>query len=175
LSRNVLKIIILCLISAAVGAYIHYDKIGSQISQKSEGIFNFNADDVDEIVLTRGKRSVFLKRDNHQWMVKEPFESLVDNEKILRLLTIFDYGVVRVVEAAPSDYTLYGLDQPEMEISIVAGGDCGSFTFQIGKDNPTVRCCYAKVEDRSEVLLIGKAYKTELERAIAYFQFHKGG
>ena len=94
---------------------------------------------------------------------------MAENRRINDLLSIFDYGIVRLIDTNPPDYAQYGLDQPKIELGIKIKGNPKFRTLLIGSNNPNNTSCYARVEGQPEVLLIGISYKRELDREPSFF------
>ena len=112
--------------------------------------------------------SFLLKKEGGQWKFEKPHRVNISKKRVDDLLSIFDYGIVGVVDKGPSDYAQYGLDRPEVEIGVRVGGLSKFQTLLIGNNNPMDTCSYARVKGRPEVLLVGTSYGREIEEAISY-------
>ncbi len=135
---------------------------------KAERIFTFNPKDVEEIKLSRGHQTITLKKQEKEWKVwtsaKTGSIKTIGDEKIIsNLLSVFDYGILDVIDDHPKSLADFGLDHPEFELSIKMKGDSAFKTLLIGSDNPAQNSCYAKVETLPRVLLLGILYKTDID------------
>ena len=170
--------IILFFVAFLLGGYVLVYEINGSSKKDPTGplerIFHFQADNVEEIEILRKSQNIFFKKEGAQWDVAHPdFADAVApdiiNKRIQNLLTIFDYGIVRVVVEGPSDISQFGLDKSELLLSIKVKGEAQPKILLIGNDNPTFMSCYAMVEGEQRVLLLGISYKAEIEREIDFF------
>lgn len=170
--RNSTNLILLSILVFLGGYLCVHERPGGRggpEAQKVEKIFNFNIDDIQEITLRWKGVAIFFKKEKGQWMIKKPWEAPADNEKISDLLSLFNYGIIGVVDA-PSDYSQYGLVQPEIEWSIKGKGETAYRSLLIGSNNPNNTSCYARVRGESRVIIIGGAYKSGLQKEAPYFR-----
>src|SRR3972149_7794295 len=172
LSRNRTNLILISIL-VFLGWYLYiYERTGVRgvpESRKVEKIFNFNIDDIQEIMLRWKGGAIFLKKEKGQWRIKKPLEAPADNGKINDLLSLFNYGIVGVIDA-PSDYIQYGLVQPEIEWGIKGKGETAFRSLLIGSNNPNSTSCYARVRGEPRVMIIGGAYKSGLQKEATYFR-----
>jgi len=149
-----------------LGAYVYLFDQGEarkmRDSQEVKKIFNFDKENIREIMLRRKGQTLIFMKEQGQWMIKEPWNIPADKKIIDGLLSVFRYGVVRPIDDHPSDYNQYGLAPPELELGIKARGDSSYRILEIGGNNPNHTSCYARVKGSAHVILIGSAYKTEL-------------
>ncbi len=171
MSRN--KIGILILIFVLLGAYVYFYEIvpSREVEQapEVEKVIDFKLEDVQEIVLKKRGKSILLKIVDGQWSVTNPGEADVSNKEVHDLLSFFNYGIVRLIDANPLDLKQYGLESPRYEFGIKAKGDDIFQTLLIGDDAPGSLSCYAKVKGQSRVVLLGVRYRQELKRALKVF------
>lgn len=149
-----------------LGAYVYFFDQGEarkmRDSQEVKKIFNFDKENIREIMLRRQGQTFIFRKEQGQWMIKEPWNIPADKKIIDGLLSVFRYGVVRPIDDHPSDYNQYGLAPPELELGIKVRGDSSYHILEIGGNNPNQTSCYARVKGTARVILIGSAYKTEL-------------
>jgi hypothetical protein len=166
------KTLILVVILILVGVYF-FELRWQKAEHKVEKVFAFNPQEVDEIRLAKGKRTVTLKRQGKEWAVLGSIEGglpkfLRDEKIIHNLLSVFSYGIIDVIVIGekPTNLADYGLDLPELVFSITTKGDPSFKTLLIGNNHPTNNSCYAKVKNVPRVLLLGILYKIELEASL---------
>jgi len=163
----------LIFIFVLVGGYIcFYESRGAKKEQenlKVERIFDVRSGDVREILIIRGEQTVLLKKESDQWRIEKPFQGIVDERKLSDLLSVFDYGIIRVVDPNPSDYDQYGLEPPQIEFAIKVGENPIIQSLLIGRRNTANISCYARIRGQRGVLLIGGAYEIVLTRTLNHF------
>jgi hypothetical protein len=162
------------LIFLLLGVYVYIfetdpAKDGSIGTIKVPKAIDFDAEEVLEVKIGKQRQFVLLKRFEGQWRIVEPVDAGVSNKRIHDLLTFFDIGIVRVIEANCSHFELYGLDNPRYEFGVKERGENVFQTLLIGEDAPGNLSCYARVEGQEKVLLIGIRYRQEFDRAFSDF------
>ncbi len=174
MSPNRIVIVVLIPLFVLLGGYAYFYEInrGERRTKKTSRIeiFNFSTNDVQEIELRQRDQTLLFKKEKGQWSIKRPIQTFVDNNKIDDLLSVFDYGVIRVIDVDPSENGQYGLERPEIEFGIKVKGDSEFRTLLIGSNHPTNVSCYARVKGEFRVLLVGIVYKRELERVLSFFE-----
>jgi Domain of unknown function (DUF4340) len=161
------KTVILAIIFILVAGFLFQLK-WRESKRKVERIFTFNPREVEEIRLVKGHQTITLKKEEKEWKgwtsTKTGSTKTIGDEKIIyNLLSVFDYGILEVIDDHPTTLADFGLDSPEFEFSIKTKGDSAFKTLLIGSDNPAQNSCYAKVETLPRVLLLGILYKTDLD------------
>ncbi|MGB5158813.1 DUF4340 domain-containing protein [Desulfobacterium sp. N47] len=173
LRRNKINLI-LVLILVLLGAYAYLNENSKLRSapkaQKIEKIFDFDKDDIQEIMLRWQNQTIIFRKERGLWLIKKPWDAPADKGKIKDLLSVFNYGIVRPIDDHPSDYSQYGLIQPEVELGIKGRGDPSFRVLEIGSNDPNHTGCYARVKGEARIILIGVAYKAELQKEASYFR-----
>ena len=164
---------ILVIIFLVLGLYVYYfesDQGNKEevVNNKVEKALDFNVGAVREIVLRDHEQGVLLQKIDGQWKTKQREEFDFKHEKVTGVLTIFDLGIVRVIDPNPSDISLYGLDRPRYTLGIKVAGEDGFQTLIIGDDSPGNLSCYGTVRGQSSVLLLGIRYRQEIARVLKY-------
>lgn len=171
---NLNKIAILTVIFLLLGVYVYIFETGSAkdeevVTDEVEKALDFNAEEVLEVKIEKEGRIVLLKILDGQWRIVKPVDAGVANERVHDLLTFFDHGIVRVIEANGSDFKLYGLENPRYEFGIKTRGDNTFQTLLIGEDAPGNLSCYARVKGQKKVILLGVRYRQEFDWAFTEF------
>ena len=171
---NLKRIAILTVIFLLLGVYVYIFEIGSAkdeevVTDEVEKALDFNAEEVLEVKIEKEGRIVLLKILDGQWRIVKPVDAGVANEKVNDLLTFFDHGIVRVIEANGSDFKLYGLENPRYEFGVKTRGGNTFQTLLIGEDAPGNLSCYARVKGQKKVVLLGVRYRQEFDRAFTEF------
>ena len=173
---NLKRTLVLAIILILIGAY-SYQLKWRERGQKIEKIFIFNPQEVEEIRLVKGGKTIILEKQGKEWNVMSSIRPVgtkpIRDERMIRnLLSVFDYGILEVIHDHPTNLADFGLDNPEYEFSIKLKGDPSFKTLLIGSDNPSQTSCYAKVELLPRVLLLGILYKTDLDSIFDRLQFN---
>jgi len=160
-----------------LGIYVYLyelqDTNRAQEAPKKEKIIGFNPDDVQEIeiVLTKKGQTLLFKKADGQWRIEKPLRTDAIPESIDNIFSIFDLGFIEVIDESPSDITQYGLDNPEVELTITVneGGNFRTHTLLFGSNNLTNSACYCKVRGQPKILLVGILYKKDLEKDVSFY------
>jgi hypothetical protein len=171
---NLNKIAILTVIFLLLGVYVYIFETGSAkdeevVTDEVEKALDFNAEEVLEVKIEKEGRIVLLKILDGQWRIVKPVDAGVANERVHDLLSFFDHGIVRVIEANGSDFELFGLENPRYEFGIKTRGDNTFQTLLIGEDAPGNLSCYARVKGQKKVILLGVRYRQEFDWAFTEF------
>jgi hypothetical protein len=137
--------------------------------KQEDKLVNREADEVTEIILTRGEETIrFLKENEEDWLIKEPITAAADRYEVNRLADDFsNLRVERVVEETPTDLQKYGL--PNQEI-ILKFKDNTEVKIEIGDENPLDKTLFAKRSDEERVVLLPSYIKTVLEKKLIDFR-----
>ena len=170
-NRRIILIVVALLLGGYVFVYeIQGSKKGGTGAEQTEKIFYFDPHDVEEMEITRENQTVLFRKEGKDWSVIRPKIHISNVDKrVYDLLSIFDYGIVDVIERNPSDISQYGLEKPKIRFSIKIKGDSKHKKLLIGDNNPTGMSCYAMVAGKQSVLQLGIMYKLEMTREIEYF------
>ncbi len=165
-----LKTLFLLIILVLLGVYLYELSEWRKSEHRIKRVFTFDLQKVEVIRLAKGGEPIILKKRDKEWEVSRSVESgtaipLRDERIILNLLSVFDYGIIDIIDKNPANLADFGLDNPALEFGIKMKGDPSFKTLLIGNNNPTNNTCYAKVKTSPSVLLLGILYKVDLEAA----------
>lgn len=137
---------------------------------RDKRILNFERDKVDSIEIAQGDSVVVLARSGSSWVVKQPVPTRGDYSAIEGLLTRIASGsMTKLVESAPSGasapadpstLTKYGLDKPEVRVTLGAGS--ARATLAVGKEEEGA--VYARDQARGIVFTVDPALATDLKK-----------
>jgi len=153
-----------------LGGYVYFfemEKKNESPDEEVEKIFYFDLNEVQGLKIRFQDESILIKKEKEKWLLKKPFVSLLKSKDVNDLISILNYGIVRVVNENPRDLSQWGLSQPEIELSFEVAEGFKPFSWKtlfIGKENPAMTSCYALVKGEVRVLMIGIIYKRELKR-----------
>jgi len=167
------KNIILAIVFAFLALYVYFFETGrseKQIPQdEAQKIINFNVEDVEEIILKIDKSDICFKRNNNRWRIISPVQADAIESKVVSLLSVFNYPIIRVINHNPSDLSEYGLNRPKIELGLRIKGEDNFMTLQVGDNSPRGLSCYAKLKEKPDVFLVGLLYEMELKKDVNYF------
>ncbi len=168
------KIIILSIIFILLGSYVYFFETGptdkTEQVPETEKILSVDPEDVDEVRLKTEDNLFIFKKQGRQWQIVSPVQQDVRNTRVDTLFSVFDYAVIKEISGNPSDLSLYGLDDPEIEFGFRIKGNEAFTTLQLGDNSPYGINCYAKIKGEPRVFLVGLLYKQVLNQDLAFFQ-----
>jgi hypothetical protein len=167
--RNIILVIVFILL----GLYVNFFEKGrgekAIPKDEAQKIINFNAEDVEEIILKIDNSNIHFKQKDRKWQIVSPVQADAIESKVISLLSVFDYPIVRVIDPNSLDLAQYGLNKPKIELGLRIKGENNYMTLQVGDNSPRGLSCYAKQKEKPEVFLVGLLYKLELRKDVNYF------
>jgi hypothetical protein len=159
-----------------LGLYLYFielpdQKAKQQEEEKSQKVASFEPPDVVGIYLGYTKRStdqeILLEKDpEEKWQIVKPIVAPADPSEVQGLLSsINSMRIERVVEEKPQDLKVYGLDEPEVKISLKLKDSEEHLLF--GDPAPVGSTVYIKKAGEDTVRLIDQFYKTNLTKTVA--------
>jgi len=118
-------------------------------------IFPGTLSDVTSFSLTKNNEKVFTIEPSeiYYWIITEPIKFRCDAPKTDAMVNnTFKLMVKEYVDIAPEDISVYGLDKPSYELTIISKGI--ETKLILGKENIRDDSFYAMVKDKSEVFSI---------------------
>jgi hypothetical protein len=165
---------------------IYANKIGSQNSivlVKSEAfddlsktandfrdrqILTLETEAIVKIQIAYTDTTLLLEKKGDIWKVQEPEKQELTGYKVNNLL--YDIEALEFttdIQSPDADMSVYGLEQPAVEITLWEQGRKEGFTIQIGKVIEGVETRYFKRVDMPTVYVIDAAFLNELPRTLA--------
>ncbi|MBD3375838.1 DUF4340 domain-containing protein [candidate division KSB1 bacterium] len=139
------------------------DEQRAEQKELDEKLLNIEKENVSEIMLEPA--GIHAVRDSNDWILTDPVDARADNDAINSLLGIFDYSKqIRVISSDPSEYPVYGLQNPKAEMVLVHDGQ--SDTLYLGDDNPTGSYVFARQSGSPDVFLTSTAFKTQATKTL---------
>jgi hypothetical protein len=118
-----------------------------------EKLFDLAQSDIESVRLTYSGRSAALGRKNLKWRITDPPGAEALPEQCESMVSaILDTVVLSIVEENPVQLEQYGLDAPEMTITVDAGK---TTTLKLGKKSPSGVSMYGLDAERKRVVLVG--------------------
>ena len=128
-------------------------------------IFPYQVQDFKKIRIRKDNKTILYQREEKVWWMKKPMNIKGDEKTVDDIIR----SIIGVVETDPvidnpSDLVQFGLDRPQMEISVWLEGKEEEMTLLLGNDNPTSITLYAKMGDSPRVFLVGSLIRWELKK-----------
>ena len=168
-------LLIVVLVALSSFFYIYEIKGAAKRKQAEEGrkkeewlksqIFPYQVQDFKKIRIMKDNNTILYQREEQVWWMKEPM-NIKGDEKAVDDIIRSIIGVVETdpVTDNPSDLVQFGLNLPQMEISVWLEGEEEEMTLLLGNDNPTSITLYAKMGDSPRVFLVGSLIRWELKK-----------
>jgi hypothetical protein len=163
---SLIYLVIFLLVS---GYYYYFEVIQKKqkdlAASEARRVFAFSADSVGLLsVKPKEKAAVELKRDG-EWEIVQPIRADADKLAVGDFInTLSKLEVEREVAAAPDDLKSFGLAEPSLTISFLAGEQ--KLELVVGDKNPIGDGYYAKTADRTRVFLIAQGNYTVLNKGL---------
>ena len=121
-----------------------------------EKVFDLAQGDIAAISITTAGKSVTLGRKSLKWQITAPpgAQALPEQCESIVAATL-DTVVLSIVEENPLQLGQYGLDAPELTITVNPGDAGKSVTFALGKKSPSGVSMYGLDAERKRVVLVG--------------------
>ena len=120
-----------------------------------EKVFGLSQSEISAITITQPGKSVTISAKNLKWQVTDPAGAEALPEQCESMVsTVTDTVVLSVIEENPADLKQYGLDAPELAISVQAAAG-KQITLKLGKKSPSEVSLYGLDVERRRVVLVG--------------------
>jgi hypothetical protein len=130
-------------------------------------LLSFTPDQVKKIQVKYPESTLLLEKDNDVWKAQEPEKKELLPYKINNLM--FDLNDLEFEEeilTPEEDLSVYGLHEPQVEVTFWEEGDQEVFTLLIGEQQEDKDVLYIKVATESPVYAIEPSFLDELPKEI---------
>jgi len=171
------RTIILLIIFCALGAYVLWlpGTTGKSTGDDAVGqaLLPVSPDAVTEIIVQyKDQRpELVMRKMDGGWQLVQPKQGKANPDHVRQLLDIFQYGYVEVLNGAGQGLASYGLETPEIVLTLISSinGKSSKAKVMFGQDSPSKAVCYCRVEGAPKIFTVGALYKRELEKSPDYF------
>lgn len=167
------SILVYLVVLAALGSfyYIYDVRMAAQKNElkKAEAkIYSLEVDQVTEFKSRVGDRELHAVREGKEdWKLVKPFETQADRWEVEGVIRSAVQGEKdRVFEDPIKDFTQFGLDKPEIELTLMDKGKSLAPTLNIGAKNPIGFLSYARLGDSNEVFTITAPFRQDLSKTL---------
>jgi len=130
---------------------------------RDKKILKFDRDKADALTIARGAASIELARAGSEWKVVKPTAARSDYSTVEGLLTrLSSSNMSKLLETDAKDLAKYGLDEPEMTITVGAGS--AKTVLQVGKTENDQT--YAKDASRPLVFTVDTTLQADLKKGL---------
>ena len=164
----------------ALATYVYFFEIRlaerrKETERESKKVLSFERESVKEVMLTYPDRTIHCVKDStDEWRLVEPTETEGSKEDIATLLSSLEDATIRRTVAdsveRPSDY---GLDVPQVTVSIRQGDEDTWRSLILGDRNPTGSYAYARKENDPAVFLVSTSLINALDKNLQDLRFKK--
>jgi hypothetical protein len=167
--------LILLILVILLGLYLYIIELPSQKTKQQEEeraqkIASFEPNEAVGLFLNYPKRptdqEILLEKDSdNQWQIVKPMTFPADQSEVQSLLSsIGSMRMERVVEEKAQDLKVYGLDQPEIKLSVKLKDQEEHLLF--GDSGPVGSTLYVMRSGENTVRLTDQFYKTSLTKTV---------
>jgi hypothetical protein len=150
-----------------------FDKLNKSLFDlRDKSILSFRRGDIDAIEISSGKGKLILKKEQADWLIKEPGaegasggsegKQKAQFSKVVALFETLEKNKVKDFIDRPAALTGYGLEKPKVEVTFKKGDEVLA-QFAFGSDaRPTRKLdekgpfCYFKNKSENDVKIISK-------------------
>lgn len=172
--RNTLLVAAIFLL---LGAYIYFYELPKGDKEKSQPLLSFKQEEVEGVTLTYPEQEIQLKKEaSGRWKMTHPLQVPADESTISGILSALSTTEVkRTIEenAGPEALRNFGLDKPQVKISIGLKGGGSLPPVLIGAKTPVGDSTYAKKDTEPRVLLTSGLLSASFEKKLYDFRDKK--
>jgi hypothetical protein len=165
--------LILLLVAVALGSVVYYvvrkdkaENTGRDSEEANKPAFNFKAEDVASLAVTRGGQTVRLERQSDKWQITEPVKTEADQSAVESLLSSLTGATVeRTLAMTESLRRGAGLESPAVtvEVKLKTGAQ---HKVALGKQDPTGAAAYALLDQNQDVALVSTSLLTSADKSL---------
>ena len=171
------KTAFLILVLIALSGYLYFFEIRGtternlvEAKRKQEAwrkiqVFPYQPQDFKYIKLVQDDKTIIYQKEDGIWWMREPLnirgDEAATDDIVLSIINVVETDPVA---DNPADMVQFGLDNPQIAISIQLEGAEEMKTLLLGNNNPTAITLYAKMEKSSRVFLVGSLIKWEVSK-----------
>lgn len=172
--------VILGAIFVGLAAYVYFIEIRGterreQAEREAEAVLSFTKEEVAELKLTFPNRRIQCVRDSADlWRLVEPIETEGSRDDIEGILTSLKNATIRRTMADSVDrLSDYGLDEPQVTVSIRQKNEGFWSSLKLGDKNPTGSYVYVQKENDPTVFLVSISLLNAIDKNLQDLRFKK--
>ncbi len=153
-----------------ISAQINGNLRRSADALRDRGLMRVDRDLVEEVVLEKGDRSIFIKKDPMgTWRVEAPYRLPAERDEVVNAVnTITGASAISFVDEAPASLEAYGLANPVMKATVKSADGSIRHTISLGKEE--MGRVYAMTSERRNVYSVSTAILQQLDREPDFYR-----
>lgn len=166
------------ILTLLVGYYyidIKREKIQEKKKDEATRLFPFESNQVLKIQIKKTDSDIELERWEEGWRLIKPVQAPAVNEeveKFLRYATDFRNDSNYVMDNDPTEERLieFGLDKPEVAVTLFVGKEISPHTIFLGHRSPTKGVAFARLQGDPKVYRVLADVKAEADQDVYHFR-----
>ena len=151
-----------------VSAFLDTTFDRSTFDLRDKTVVVFDREKVDRVEIARGSERVVMVRTGTQWAITAPGAARADGGTIEGFIGRLHTGTMKSIESeTPGDLAAYGLDTPELVVTLGSGASASSFALGTRASNGSV---YARDGARAMVFTVDATMADDLRKTADDFR-----
>lgn len=152
----------------ALAGYLYFvEQPRHQEEAQAKKLLQFPPDAVSEVTLTYPDRQIVLKKTAAGWRLQKPLDVAADQSAVSNLVhAVADAEVKRTLAGEAEALDVYGLDKPDVIVSLSLADGKPLPAVRVGKAAPVGFSAYAMLEGSSEVKIVPSVFQTGMKREV---------
>ena len=142
---------------------------------RNKKVADFKKDEVQAIQLARGESKIETeKQDDDTWLLTEPLQTRGDKSEIDKVINKMNTARIKeFINENPQDLAEYGLDEPDIMLTVLIGEDRASKGLLIGRKNEDKKGYYAKRAEQKNVFLLEESFLEPVPDTVDTWRDHR--
>ena len=166
---------IVAVLFAGLGAFVYFYEIEGgkrreEAAEEAKKLFQFEKEEVKSISLTRSDGSIILEKENGSWKLVAPIEAKADEAAVDGLASELSSTLLeRSLESSPVDWKDYGLEIPNLKIT-VGLKDGRRLNLELGDKDFNQASVFGRVPHLAKVLVLPASLYTTVDKELLDFR-----
>ena len=166
------RVIVYLLVFLAAGAVYYFFEYGREeksltLEEARTRLFALKFDQVKSIRLTRKDQVMELVREGDGWRLTGPIQTAADKWAVdMMVRQVLDGRKERVFSDPIEDQGPFGLDKPQLSMSLKVDGHDPAPELHIGQTNPAGDMYYARLGDSREVFTVRAGLRHDMDKTL---------
>ena len=166
---------IVAVLFAGLGAFVYFYEIEGgkrreEAAEEAKKLFQFEKEEVKSISLTRSDGSIILEKENGSWKLVAPIEAKADEAAVDGLASELSSTLLeRSLESSPVDWKDYGLENPNLKIT-VGLKDGRRLNLELGDKDFNQASVFGKIPHLAKVLVLPTSLYTTVDKELFDFR-----
>jgi len=141
---------------------------------RNKKVADVKKDEVQALKLERHDLKLEVeKSDDDTWMLTAPLQTRGDKTEIDKLINKMNSARIKeFINENPQDLAQYGLDEPDIKLTMLIGEDKASKGLLIGRKNEDKKGYYAKRVEQKNVFLLGEDFLDAIPETVDTWRDH---